>query len=426
MKANIRINKVARNAGWLITGKFLNKAISFLVGILAARYLGPGNYGLIHYATAYTTFFASLCSLGINNVIVNNLIDHPDEEGETIGTTLLLRAISSLLSGIMIVGIVSIVDHGEKLTIVVVALCCIGLLFQIFETFNYWFQSKLESKYSAMAALLSYVLTSAYKLVLLATGKSVTWFALASSVDYIALALLLFMAYSRKNGPPLSVSFRKAKQLLKSSSSFILTGMMISIYASTDRFMLKQMLGESDVGYYSLASTISVSWTFILSAIIDSLYPGIVKSYQTDAIKFEHNNIRLYALVFYLSLAMSVCICLLANPIIVYIYGESYLPAISPLRVIVWYTAFSYLGVARNAWLVCKKKQKYLIWIYMSAAGANVLLNALLIPVWGTSGAAFASLMAQIITTMVTPFFIRQLRENSVMMVKAIFLQGIK
>ena len=85
--------------------------MALVVGIFAARYLGPSNYGLINYAAAYATFFASLCTLGINSVIVKNFVDQPDQQGETIGTTLLLRAISSLLSALAISGIVSGVDR---------------------------------------------------------------------------------------------------------------------------------------------------------------------------------------------------------------------------------------------------------------------------------------------------------------------------
>jgi hypothetical protein len=98
---SLRKNKVVKNAGWIIGGKVANKLLAFVVGIFAARYLGPSNYGLINYAAAYATFFASLCTLGINSVIVKNFVDHPDQQGETIGTTLLLRAMSSLLSVIM-------------------------------------------------------------------------------------------------------------------------------------------------------------------------------------------------------------------------------------------------------------------------------------------------------------------------------------
>ena len=422
---NISKNKVVKNAGWIIGGRLVNKLLAFLVGILTARYLGPSNYGLINYAAAYISFFASICTLGINSIIVKNFVDHPDEEGKTIGTTLLLRAVSSLLSALMIVGIVGIVDRDEPLTVVVVALCSVGLIFQIFDTLNYWFQARLQSKYSALASLASYAAVSVYKIVLLVLGKSVEWFALASALDYTVLAVVLAAAYFKNGGQRFTASWAKAKELLSSSTSFIISGLMVSIYVCTDKLMLKQMLGEASVGYYSLASAISVSWAFVLSAIIDSLYPEIVQSFNTNRIYYERKNRQLYAIVFYTSLFMSAAICLLARPFIEILYGASYLPAVQPLRIVVWYTAFSYLGVARNAWMVCENRQKYLKYLYMGAAAINVVLNLLFIPPWGASGAAAASLLTQIATTVLLPAVIRPLRANTKLMLDAVLLRGV-
>ena len=218
MLQSLRKNKVVKNAGWIIGGKVANKLLAFVVGIFAARYLGPSNYGLINYAAAYAAFFASLCTLGINSVIVKNFVDHPDQQGETIGTTLLLRAISSLLSALAIIGIVSVVDRGERLTIVVVALYSIGLIFQVFDTLNYWFQARLQSKYSAIAELVSYAAMSVYKIILLALGKSVEWFAVASALDYIVLAVFLLIAYFKNGGTRFRYSLKKAKELLQCHS----------------------------------------------------------------------------------------------------------------------------------------------------------------------------------------------------------------
>ena len=81
--------------------------------------------------------------------------------------------------------------------------------------------------------------------------------------------------------------------------------------------------------------------------------------------------------------------------------------------------------MARNAWIVAKNKQKYLIKIYTISALVNVLLNIFLIPNWGASGAAVASLVAQVITTFVVPFFIPDLKENSKMMIDAVLLKGV-
>ena len=104
----------------------------------------------------------------------------------------------------------------------------------------------------------------------------------------------------------------------------------------------------------------------------------------------------------------------------------AYSPAGTTLKIIAWYTIFSYLGVARNPWIVCTNNQKYLKYMYLSAAIINIILNACLIPVFGTSGAAFASLITQICTSLILPAIIKDLRPNTRLMIDAIFLKKIK
>lgn len=418
-------NKIIKNASWLICGRIIHMVLSFLIGLLTARYLGPGNYGLINYATAYATFFTAFCTLGINSVIVKNFIDHPSEEGDTIGTTLILRLISSVLSLCTIVGVVRLVDGNDPITLAVVALYCLSLVFHVFDTFNYWFQSKLLSKYYAIATLISYFMASAYRVVLLALGKSVQWFAIANSIDYCILAILLLFFYKMNHGPRLSFSWRKAKELLSVSCSYILSGLMVAVYGASDKLMLKQLLDESSVGYYSLALSISTMWTFVLSAIIDSLKPTIMRYHNETRKKYELMNRRLYAIVFYVSLLASLCITIVAPLFIRLVYGEDYMPAVIPLRIVVWYVAFAYLGVARDIWIVCERKQKYLKYLYVGSALLNIVLNAGLIPIFGVCGAAAASLLTQVSTIFVFPVLIKEFRPNVKLMFDAIALRGL-
>ncbi|MBQ9082434.1 MAG: flippase [Clostridia bacterium] len=419
-------NASFKNAGWLVSGRMGQMIISLLVGLLTARYLGPSNYGLINYATAYTSFFMSFCTLGINSVLVKEFIDHPGEEGEIIGSTLLLRAVSSFLSAGAIIGLVSVVDAGEPTTIAVTALCSIGLIFNIFETFHYWFQSQLRSKVTAMVLLVGHASMSLYKLVLLALQKSVVWFAFATALDYIVVGILLLICYQRSGGGRLSFAWTTARRLLSQSVHFILPGVMVAVYGYVDKFMLKQMLSEADVGYYATATALCGMWSFVLAAIVDSMNPTIMSSYKMDLQLFEKKNRCLYAIIFYCAVAVSLIFCLAGKWIVLLLYGKAYLPAVAPLRVITWYTAFSYLGVARNAWIVCTGKQRYLKYIYVPSAVSNVLLNLVCIPLWGATGAAAASLATQILTTMVVPFLIPELRRNSILMVEGILFRGIR
>ena len=419
-------NATVKNAGWLIFGKVAQMIISMFVGLLTARYLGPSNFGLINYATAYTAFFMAICTLGINSVLVKEFIDHPEEEGSIIGSTLVLKAISSFFSAGIIVCIVSLIEADEITTIIVTALCSLSLLFNIFETFNYWFQSKLKSKITTLATLIAYVITSAYKVVLLILGKSVEWFAFASALDYICLGIILLICYKIYGGSKLRFSGNVSKRILKKSVHFILPGMMVSIYGYADKFMLKHMLSESEVGFYATATTICTMWCFVLTAIIDSIYPSIMEAHKVDKKLYEKRNRQLYAIVFYVSIVVSALFCIFGELVVWILYGDAYKSAVAPLRVITWFTAFSYLGVARNAWIVCEDKQKYLKYIYISSALLNVVLNFVFIPLWGATGAAVASLVTQVVTTLVVPFFIKDIRRNSILMIEAIIFKGIR
>ena len=425
MKANFLNNKEIKNAGWLIGAKVIQMVLSLIVGVLTARFLGPNNYGLINYGTAYVSFFTALCTLGLNNVIIKDFIDNPNQKGQAIGTCLVFRFFASALSIFLIFLISYFVDYGEFLTIVVVSLCSISLIFQIVDIFNYYFQSLYKSKITAIATLAAYIIVSLYKIVLLALNKDVKWFAFATSVDYLVLGVILFLVYKFSNGPKLSFSFSKGKDLLKNSYHYILSNMMVAIYAQTDKIMLKQMLSETEVGFYSVATTICTMWTFILMAIIDSMYPTILNLHDKNKVAFEKKNKQLYALVFYISIFVSLCFQILSPTIIYILYGNSFMPAVDPLRVVTWYTAFSYLGVARNAWIVCEHNQKYLKWMYGGAAFINVMLNFLLIPFFGAVGAALASLITQVFTSIILPFLIPPMRRNSILVIQAIALKGV-
>ena len=407
-------NKETKNASWIIGGKLAQMALSFFIGIWTARFLGPGNYGLLNYVSAYIAFFTSFCTLGFTAVVmVNELTKNPDEEGTAIGTSMVLRLISSAISAIAIVGLVYLIDKDEPETILIAVLASVSLLFQVFDSIEYWFQKRYLSKITSIAIFIGYCFTTAYRVVLLILEANVYWFAFATSIDYIVVAVVLFIVYKKYGGPKLKFSWAKGKQLLAVGCSFILSGMMVAIYGQTDKIMLKLMLSETEVGYYSTAANLCVMWTFVLSAIVSSLAPTITNfKKEGNEEDYLRKNRQLYAIIFYISIGVSAIITLVAPLAIRILYGAEYEGSIMPLRIVTWYVAFSYLGVARDVWLVCENKQKYSKYIYLLAAVSNVGLNFAFIPLLGPSGAAVASLLTQVLTSLLLPCLFKALRPN--------------
>ncbi len=418
--------KTARNALWLMGGRASNKILVFFTGLLVARYLGPEQYGLLGYAGAWLTFFAALCSLGLDSILVKHLLDDPAQEGKTLGTALLLRGLSGLLSALVMTGLVALADREEPLTVLAAALTSLSLIPQAFHSLKSWFQSRLCAQYAVMAAVASCAVASLLRIGLIFLRAGVLWFALVAAAELTLQALGLLTAYQKQGGQKLTCSAAKAKTLLQDGSGFLLAGMMVSVYASTDKLMLGRLLDKDSVACYGLAVSLCSLWGFVLEAVIQSAHPGILRLYEKDRAAWQRKNRQLYALVFYGAMAMSLATCLLAKPLVLLLYGQKYAPAVQPLQIVVWYTVFSYLGGARNAWVVCENAQKYLKYLYAAAAVINVALNALWIPHWGASGAAAASLVTQIATAVILPALIPVLRPNARLMLQAIALRDLR
>ena len=121
-----------------------------------------------------------------------------------------------------------------------------------------------------------------------------------------------------------------------------------------------------------------------------------------------------------LSLAQSIGMTLLARPIVLLTYGEQYGESIHALRLVVWYTTFSYIGAVRSVWILANGLQKYLWAINLSGALANVLLNAVLIPIMGISGAAIASIVTQFFTNVLVGYLIPAFRPNNRLLARSL------
>ena len=413
-------NKIFANAKWIILCKIAQSLLQLLIGMLTARYLGPANYGLINYAKSVVAFAVPFTQLGLNATLVRELIDTPEKEGEIMGTSLAMGLVSSFFCMTLVATFVSVANHTEPVTIVVCTLYSISLVFQAMELIQYWFHSKLHSKFPSIMMLCAYVVVSAYKIFLLASGKSIYWFAVVYSIEYGIVALSLLSIYRIQSQQRLSVSFSMAQRLFSKSRYYILSSLMVTLFQNTDHIMLKTMAGDVENGFYSSAITSAGVCQFVYAAIIDSARPVILAAKKSDSLKYEKNISRLYCIITYLALAQGVGFTLFARLIVKILYGAEYLPAVPVLQILVWYIAFSQMGRIRNIWILAEEKQKILWKINLLGALMNIAINACLIPVWGAAGAALASLSTQIFTNFILGFLLKPIRYNN-----RLLLQGL-
>jgi O-antigen/teichoic acid export membrane protein len=409
-------NKIFTNASWIIVCKVGQSILSLIVTMMTARYLGPSNFGLINYAASIVAFVAPIVKLGLGNIQVQELVDKPDEEGKIIGTSILMSVFSAVLGILGVFAFTIVANNGERDTVIVCLLYSLILFFQGAELIQYWFQAKYLSKYASIVSLIAFAIVSAYKVFLLVTKKGVIWFAISNPIDYFLILSVLLFIYNKLSNHQLEFSFEVAKRMISKSKYYIIANLMIVVFTQTDRIMLKIMLDSSATGFYSAAATSAQMINFVFLAIVDSMRPSIFEKHKKNKSQFNDSIKILYSIIIYSTLAYCLFIVVFAKPIIYIIYGDQYEVAIIVLQVIVWFIPFSFIGTIRNIWLLAESKQKWIPFINLSGALANVILNIVLIPFWGIMGAALASLITQFFSNILISYIIKDTRQGTILM----------
>lgn len=400
-----------KNASWIIAEQVYQMILSLVLSVISARYLGPSQFGELQYTASFIVFFTSITTLGMEGVAIKKMVIYPEKEGLYLGSCIAFRFVSSVLSSIAILLIVFFLNIGDTVKFVLAALQTIQLFAKTFLLFDSWFQRHLKSKYVSIAKVIASTIVAFYKIYLLITTKSVEWFAFSTSFDVIIISCLLFYFYKKENGQPLQFSFRVGMEVLSESYHFIISGLMVATFGQMDKIMIGKMLSDASVGYYVTAASICSMWVFIPIAIINSFQPSIMELKKSGLENLYLRRLeQLYSLIIWVSIAFSVIITLSSSLIVRLLFGESYMGAVEPLQIIIWSETFSMIGTARGIWVLCENKNKYVKYYLAWGVVVNLALNFMLIPLWGINGAAFATLVTQIVTSLVAPILYKNTR----------------
>lgn len=418
-------NKVVKNAAWIIGCRVVQSVLALIINLFTARYLGPSNYGVINYAASLVSFVVPIMSLGITSVLVNEMIKEPEKEGEFLGTSLVMTLITSVSCILGLAAFVAFVNAGETETQIVCILYSLLLIAQSLELLQYWFQAHYLSKYTSLTILFSYLIISAYKIYLLATKKSIYWFALSHCLDYTLIAIILYVIYKAKGGQKFKCSLKTAKRLFSQGKHYIIADLMGVALAQTDRIMIKFINDNEAVGFYSAAFAISGLTSFVFSAIINSMRPLILQYKCENEKNYEKSVSTLYGIVAYLALAQAVFVTVFAKEIVFVLYGSEFMPAVATLRIIVWYTLFTYIGAVRSVWILAEEKQKYLWMISLSGLIVNLVLNIILIPLLGIMGAALATLLTQFFANFVANYIIKPMNRTNLLLFRGLNIKKL-
>ena len=404
-------SRFIHNTGWIMFAQIYQMLLSLVIGVISARYLGPSNYGTINYAASYISFFTITCALGLEGIVVKEMVDDREKEGVILGTSIVMRLFAGFLSMVAVCIIVAVVNPGDNVLLFVTFLQSLVLLFNAFHIIDTWYQSRLHSKVPSIIKCIAYTCMSLYRVWLLVTGKGVEWFAFATSFDALIIAVLFVYRYLRDGKHILKVSSVVGKHLISLSYHLIISSLMSTIYNQMDRLMIGKIIDQTHVGYYAAATTICHMWMFVPQALANSARPLIMELKKRNKDLYIWRIKQVTGVTFWLGVSFALIVTLLSHFIIDILYGVEYAQAREPMLLIIWSTVFASLSYTRSIWMISENKQKYTKQILICGVIINLVLNAISIPIIGMNGAAIATLITEITCCLLAPLLFKETRE---------------
>jgi len=410
------------NTSWLMGHRVLSMVVALFVGVYVARYLGPERFGLLSYAGSFVGLFTALATLGLDGIMVRELVKTPERRDELLGTAFWLKAGGAIL---MWIGIAAAVPftHNDTQTNILIVIIAFAIIFQAFNVIDFNYQAEVKSKYVVYAQLVQLVVSSTIKLILIWISAPLVYFACVFLLDAVVHSVGLTAMYLKNTGKVWHWKWRweTAKELLRDSYPMILAVMVYSIYMRIDQVMIKEMLGAEQVGHYAVAARLSEAWSFVPMAITSSVLPAIINAKKQSEKLYYQRLQKLFDLMVWLAVAIAVPTTFLASWIIRVLYGVAFSPAAEVLRIYVWAGVFAFLGFASGRWIIAENLQYISAIRHSVGAMVNIALNIVLIPMYGINGAAIATFFSVFVSFHISFLFFKDAKRIFIMQNKSFF-----
>jgi len=396
LKQRPNLQRIIANISWLSFDRVLRGGVGIIISVWMARYLGPEQYGLFNYATAFVGLFGVLVTLGLDQIVVRDIVNDPANINEIIGTAFSLKLAGGILALVFSLAIIIIMRPNDILMKMLVGVTSVGLVFRSFDVIDLWFQAQVQSKYTVYARNGAFIFIVLVKVLLILFHAPLMVFALAGLVEIIVGAVGLIIFYQQRVARLRNwqMSFTRAKEMLRVSLPLALTGVAITIYMKIDQVMLGSMVNDTEVGIYAAVVQVSEVWYFIPMIVTLSIYPTLINLYQESEERFYDKLKQVMGYFFWGTLALSLFVSVFSSQIINILYGEDYARAGGVLAIHIYASVITSMGVVFSQKFILDGTTKISFYGTVIGAVSNVILNVWLLPRYGAYGAAIATIIS--------------------------------
>ena len=429
--------KVLKNVSWLFVERIIRLGVVLLTGVAMARALGDELFGQLNYATGFVGLFFALGAMGIDEILVRDLVRHPEKRDDLLGSAALLKLFGAILI-VLLSTAGAFIKGMDGFTITLVLIIASAELLRPVGVIDQWFMSQVKAGPVARVQMAQSLISSAAKLTLAwavhaghVSGKAaLTGFAWMYALEYVLLSIGYLSAFNRAG---LSWKHWRATRamvlrLLGESWPMLVYGMALFVQARIDQVMIKDLLTASDgeeaafaeVGQYSVALRMIEALGFLPVIVQGSLAPAITKAKAVSHALYTDRLLNQYRLMFGLFLATAIPIYLLAKPIVVLLFGEEFEPAGALLGLFAIRLFFTNMGTGKRGFITNEGLFRYSLFTALVGVALNVGINWVLIPDLRSIGAIWATIISFFVSIFVLDLITARTRENLRLMVTGI------
>ncbi|MEK7818238.1 MAG: flippase [Bacteroidota bacterium] len=409
------------NLTWLSFDRVVRTIGAVFVNVIITRYLGPENFGILNYAIAFAGIFTPIIGLGLNAIVIRDIVRNVENKDEILGTAFVLRKYGGVVAIIFsAVGIFLIKPDDYRMQILVI-ITSIGLAFQAFEVIDFWFQSQVQSKYTVIAKNLAFFIIAIFKIIFVLLNADILVFIILGSIEFVVAALALIYMY-KKSGNTIrkwKYSSEQAKYFLASCWPIIISDIAVFAQIRIDQIMIGHFLSNKELGFYAAAQRLSEPLGFIPMIILTSVYPVFLKIKEKSEKEFYERLTNLYRLMFILTILICLPISFFSEAIVNLLYGKEFLFSASILSLLIWTRFYAFYGVARS--IVISADNLFTHTLISSSCGVtvNLISNYFLIPKIGIVGAIISTHLSFIVTIFLFDAFAKKTQTNFKAMIYA-------
>lgn len=417
---------ITENLLWAIAGKVVSLLSGLVIGIFVARYLGPEQYGLMNWVISFVFLFQCLSVFGLDPIEVREEAKKEVDYNTIIGTSFIIRLVLSFFSILLAIATCFLLDKNSETTLLV-AIYAISVVANTLSVIRNYFFAIVQNKRVVQSEISRTMIGMLIKIVLLLMHAPLLLFIVAALFDSLLLAGGYWASYRHEVGSirQWRFSFAYAKYLIRESFPLLLTSAAVIIYQRIDQVMIGQLVDDRSVGYFAVAGRFVEILLFVPMVLAQTISPVLTQILSRSEEEYREKSQQFMNMSFWCSVLASIAASLVAYPLVRYLFGEQYLPAVAILQILVFKTASVALSNTAGSMLVIEGLQKWVLLRDLMGCVACIALNWFFLPRYGAVAAAYISIVSNVVAGYLADGLIPPYRHLFVMQTRAIVF-GIK